>query len=180
MIKILSGEKGILSDYELEVFKLVNEGESPDKIAESINSNDELNYKEDKDKNKIPVERSPANIRKTKVVVRSKLERELQKIATANRLDLDLAKIPKDTGIMIAFDWVHNTKVYLFFTAERGIIAWWEHLCSERCESLCQETLALILKERNIDLPPNDKNQSILEQFRKAISIIQVKGEKKE
>jgi len=105
---------------------------------------------------------------------------ELQKIATTNRLDLDLAKIPKDTGMMIAFDWVHNTKVYLIFSAERGIIAWWEHLCSERCELLCQETLGLILKERKIELTPDEKKQSILEQFRRIISIIQEKGEKKE
>jgi hypothetical protein len=85
--------------------------------------------------------------------------------------------MPKDTGMMIAFDWVHNTKVYLFFTAEKGILAWWEHECSNRCKPICHETLDLILKERKIELPLETKDASLLEQFRYTVSVIQEKGE---
>ncbi|MFX0173856.1 MAG: hypothetical protein ACFE9L_18385 [Candidatus Hodarchaeota archaeon] len=164
----MAQKQEFLTEYELEVFKLVNEGKNPQEIADQINSN----WKFEGQK-----ERRKENIRKTRVVVRNKIERELQRIATANRLDLDLAKMPKDTGMMIAFDWVHNTKVYLFFTSEKGILAWWEHECSKNCESICNETLELILRERKIKLPPKIKEASLLEQFRYVVSVIQEKGE---
>ncbi|MFX0152571.1 MAG: hypothetical protein ACFFAJ_17425 [Candidatus Hodarchaeota archaeon] len=164
----MAQKQEFLTEYELEVFKLVNEGKNPQEIADQINS--DLRFEGQK-------ERRKENIRKTRVVVRNKIERELRRIATANRLDLDLAKIPKDTGMMIAFDWVHNTKVYLFFTAEKGILAWWEHECSKNCEPICNETLELILKERKIEFPPETRKVSLLEQFRYVVSIIQEKGE---
>ena len=170
MNQSLTEKHEFLSDYEIEVFKLVNEGNNPEKIAEKLNANDMLN----KNRKGELIKRNAANIRKTKVVVRNKIEKELQKIANVNRLDLDLAKIPKDTGLMIAFDWVHNTKVYLFFTIEKGIIAWWEHECSDRCHSICQETLNLIRKERNIPITPEQEKLSLLEQFRYVVNTIQV------
>lgn len=165
----LSQRPEFLTEYELEVFRLVNEGKDAQQIADDLNRNEKLN----KDKQGKKIERSPENIRKTKVVVRKKLERELRKIAEANRLDLDLAKMPKDTGLLIAFDWVHNTKVYLIYTRELGVVAWWEHLCSDRCQHRCQSTLDLILRERQIELPPEIKDKVILDQFREAIAIIQ-------
>ncbi|MFW9856953.1 MAG: hypothetical protein ACFFFG_18025 [Candidatus Thorarchaeota archaeon] len=165
----MSQRPEFLTEYELEVFRLVNEGKDAQQIADDLNRNEKLN----KDKQGKKIERSPENIRKTKVVVRKKLERELRKIAEANRLDLDLAKMPKDTGLLIAFDWVHNTKVYLIYTRELGVVAWWEHLCSDRCQHRCQSTLDLILRERQIELPPEIKDKVILDQFREAIAIIQ-------
>ncbi|MFW9779093.1 MAG: hypothetical protein ACFFE8_09595 [Candidatus Heimdallarchaeota archaeon] len=165
----MSQRPEFLTEYELEVFRLVNEGKDAQQIADDLNRNENLN----RDKEGKKIERSPENIRKTKVVVRKKLERELRKIAEANRLDLDLAKMPKDTGLLIAFDWVHNTKVYLIYTRELGVVAWWEHLCSDRCQHRCQDTLDLILRERQIKLPPELKDKSILDQFREAIAIIQ-------
>lgn len=168
MILAVAQKQEFLTEYELEVFKLVNEGNNPQEIADKINSDSRFEGQK---------ERRKENIRKTRVVVRNKIERELRRIATTNRLDLDLAKMPKDTGMMIAFDWVHNTKVYLFFTTEKGILAWWEHECSNRCEPICHETLDLILKERKIELPPETKDASLLEQFRYTVSVIREKGE---
>ena len=167
-----------LSEYELEVFKLVNEGKTAQEIAEEINNQENFRYQKKKDGTETEVIRKPENIRKTKVVVRNKIEKELERIAATNRLDLDLANMPKDAGLMIAFDWVHNTKVYLFFTSAEGIIAWWEHECSDRCEPRCKNTLGLILKERKIELPSELKNESILEKFRYVVSVIQEIGEK--
>lgn len=170
----MSQKHEFLSEYELEVFRLVNEGKTPKEIALDLNNNEKLN----KSKKGEKIERRPENIRKTKVVVRKKLERELQKIAETNRLDLDLAKMPKDTGLLMAFDWVHNTKVYLIFTRAQGVVAWWEHLCSERCQHRCQSTLDLILHERQIELSPELNDKSILDQFREITTIIQERGEK--
>ncbi|MFX0172407.1 MAG: helix-turn-helix transcriptional regulator [Candidatus Hodarchaeota archaeon] len=151
-------EVKLLTDNELQIFLLVNEGKGSQRIADELNKKDSY-------------------IRKTKSVIRAKLDRELRKVANSLRLDLDLTNISKDTGFMIGFDWIHNTKVYLVFTVERGIIAWWEHEClTEECRKRNQEMLDLICRERKIKLSSKEKDLSLLEQFRIVLEKIQEKS----
>jgi len=144
-----------LTEYENRVLRLNNEGFKIKDIAT------ELGKKE-------------GNIRKTKVVVRKKIEKELQKTARSLRLDRDISNMPKDAGLLIGFDWIHNTKVFLIFTFTQGIIAWWEHECkTEECLKRNRETLDLICSERSIQLTLEEEKLSIREQFLKVIDIIQ-------
>ena len=144
-----------LTDYEFSVLQLNNEGFKIKDIATKL-------------------EKKEGNIRKTKVVVRKKIEKELQKTARSLRLDRDISNMPKDAGLLIGFDWIHNTKVFLIFTFTQGIIAWWEHECkTEECLKRNRETLDLICSERSIQLTLEEKKLSIREQFLKVIDIIQ-------
>jgi hypothetical protein len=148
-----------LTDYEFDVLRLHNEGFKVKDIASQLGKKE-------------------GNIRKTKVVVRRKIEKELQKTAGSLRLDLDISNMPKDTGLLIGFDWIHNTKVFLIFTFTQGIIAWWEHECkTEECLKRNRETLDLICRERKIQLTIDEEKLSIREQFLKVIEIIQQKKE---
>ncbi|UCE15025.1 MAG: hypothetical protein JSV04_07560 [Candidatus Heimdallarchaeota archaeon] len=145
----------ILTENELAIFNLVNQQLSAQEISEKLN-------------------KQPSYIRKTKFVIRKKIERELRKIASSLRLDLDLANIPVDAGILIGFDWVHNTKVYLIFTVEKGIIAWWKHECiTDECRQRNQEIIDLICRERKINLTSKQQHLSLLEQFEIVIGEIQ-------
>lgn len=151
----------ILTENELDIFNLVNEGINAQEIAVKLN-------------------KQPSYIRKTKSVIRKKLERELRKIANSLRLDLDLENISLDAGLLIGFDWVHNTKVYLIFTVEQSIIAWWKHEClTEECQKRNQNIIDLICRERKIKLKSNEQKLPLLEQFEIVIDEIQNKGEKK-
>lgn len=123
------------------------------------------------------LDKSVGSIYKTRTVIRKKIEKELKRTANSLRLDLDLAKISRDAGLLIGFDWVHNTKVYLFFTAEKGILAWYEHECSNKCESICKETLDIIIRERGIKFENQKKNVSVLDQFKEISSILQNEGD---
>lgn len=144
-----------LTDYEFSVLQLNNEGFKIKDIATKL-------------------EKKEGNIRKTKVVVRKKIEKELQKTARSLRLDRDISNMPKDAGLLIGFDWIHNTKVFLIFTFTQGIIAWWEHECkTEECLKRNRETLDLICSERSIQLTLKEEKLSIREQFLKVIDIIQ-------
>jgi len=144
-----------LTDYEFSVLRLNNEGFKIKDIATKLGKKE-------------------GNIRKTKVVVRKKIEKELQKTARALRIDLDISNMPKDAGLLIGFDWIHNTKVFLIFTFTQGIIAWWEHECkTKECRKRNRKTLDLICSERNIQLTLEEEKQSIREQFLKVIDIIQ-------
>ncbi|MHA1215599.1 MAG: hypothetical protein ACTSR2_06855 [Candidatus Hodarchaeales archaeon] len=146
-----------MSKYEFEVYKKTSEGISTKDIAEALN-------------------KSEGSIRKTRVIVRKKIEKELYKAARTLRLDLDLSKIPKDSGLLIGFDWIHNTKVYLIFTISKGILAWWEHECkTEECLKRNQETLELICREKGVELSPEERSLSQLEQFRIVMKKIQEK-----
>jgi hypothetical protein len=150
----------ILSENELEIFILTNEGKNAQEIAEKL-------------------DRTPNYIRKTKFVIRKKIEEEFRKIANSLRLDLDLANISGDSGLMSAFDWVHNTKVYLIFTVERGIIAWWEHKClTDECRERNKEMIDLICRERKIKLSAKETKKSLLTKFKEIMEIIKEKGEK--
>ncbi len=144
-----------LTDYEFSVLQLNNEGFKIKDIATKL-------------------EKKEGNIRKTKVVVRKKIEKELQKTARSLRLDRDISNMPKDAGLLIGFDWIHNTKVFLIFTFTQGIIAWWEHECkTEECLKRNRETLDLICSERSIQLTLEEEKLSIRKQFLKVIDIIQ-------
>ena len=144
-----------LTDYEYNVLRLTNEGTKIKKIATDLGKKE-------------------GNIRKTKVVVRKKIEKELQKTARSLRLDRDISNMPKNAGLLIGFDWIHNTKVFLIFTFTQGIIAWWEHECkTEECRKRNRETLDLICSERRIQLTLEEEKLSIREQFLKVIDIIQ-------
>ncbi len=148
-----------LTDYEFDVLRLYNEGFKVKYIASQLGKKE-------------------GNIRKTRVVVRRKIEKELQKTARSLRLDLDITNMPKDAGLLIGFDWIHNTKVFLIFTFTQGIIAWWEHECkTDECRKRNRETLDLISRERNIQLTPEEENLSTREQFLKVIELIQMKKE---
>lgn len=153
-----------LTDYEFDVLRLTNEGMSPQKIANQLNSDRKyMNQKKQK---------TPESVRKTRVVVRKKIERELRKIANTLRLDTNLRNIPRGTGLLIGYDWVHDTYVYLILTGEKGILAWYEHECSDKCRTECHATLDLIRQERKINLTPEQEKESLLEQFRLIISWI--------
>jgi len=144
-----------LTDYEYNVLRLTNEGTKIKDIATDLGKKE-------------------GNIRKTKVVVRKKIEKELQKTARSLRLDRDISNMPKNAGLLIGFDWIHNTKVFLIFTFTQGIIAWWEHECkTEECRKRNRETLDLICSERRIQLTLEEEKLSIREQFLKVIDIIQ-------
>ncbi|MHA2227558.1 MAG: hypothetical protein ACXAC8_20235 [Candidatus Hodarchaeales archaeon] len=151
-----------LTEYEFKVYQLTSKGWSPQEISDQLNQD-----KSNKDK-KI---KKPGNIRKTRVVIRKKIERELQKIADSLRLDTNLRTIPKGTGLLIGYDWVHDTYVYLILS-EGMIKVWYEHNCSIKCEVECQNTLDLLLKERDLQLPPEVTNRPRLEHIRYIIDKI--------
>jgi len=71
-----------LTEYEYDVIRLSNEGLNIEKIATKL-------------------EKKEGNIRKTKVVVRKKIEKELQKTARSLRLDSDITNMPKDAGLLM-------------------------------------------------------------------------------
>lgn len=145
----------ILTENELDIFHLVNEGFNAQEIAEKL-------------------EKQPSYIRKTKSVIRKKLEKELKRIANSLRLDPDLANIPADSGVMTGFDWQHNTKVYLIFTEEKGIVVWWKHEClTDECQKRNLEILDLICRERGITLSSKEQKLPLLEQFEIVIKEIQ-------
>lgn len=145
----------ILTENELGIFHLVNEGFNAQEIAEKL-------------------DKQPSYIRKTKSVIRKKLEKELKRIANSLRLDHDLANIPANTGVMTGFDWQHNTKVYLIFTEEEGIVVWWKHEClTDECQKRNQEILDLICRERGIILSSKEQELPLLEQFEIVIKEIQ-------
>ncbi|MHA1966469.1 MAG: hypothetical protein ACW964_01580 [Candidatus Hodarchaeales archaeon] len=148
-----------LTGYEFDVLRLHNEGVKVKNIASQLSKKE-------------------GNIRKTKVVVRKKIEKELQKTARSLRIDLDISNMPKDAGLLIGFDWIHNTKVFLIFTFTQGIIAWYDHECkTEECLKRNRETLDLICHERKIELTIDEQKLSIREQFLRVIEIIQSKKE---
>ncbi|MFW9994550.1 MAG: hypothetical protein ACFFD4_21075 [Candidatus Odinarchaeota archaeon] len=147
-----------LTDYEFDVLKFTYEGNSIKKTAKILN-------------------KSEGSIRKTKVIVRKKIESELQKIADALRLDTNLRIIPKGMGLLIGYDWVHDTYVYLILTGGK-ITAWYEHECSAKCKPECQTVLDQIKVERGIDLNAEQESLPLLEQFRLVIS--RIKGEMNE
>ncbi len=145
----------ILTENELDIFNLVNEGFNAQQIAEKLN-------------------KQPSYIRKTKSVIRKKLEKELKRIANSLRLDPDLANIPADAGVMTGFDWQHNTIVYLIFTVEKGIIVWWKHEClTNECQKRNQEIIDLICRERGINLSSKEQQLPLLEQFEIVVKVIQ-------
>ena len=155
-----------LTDYEFDVFQHTIKGKKPDEIAETLNS--DKKYKNQK--------KTLGSIRKTKVVVRKKIEKRLVGIAKSLRLDHDLTSMPKDSGLLVSYDWTNDTKVYIIFTIEEGILAWYEHECSDKCKLSCKEILDLVIRERNIPFTENQEALPILEQFRFVISKIQEKG----
>lgn len=151
----------ILTENQLEIFKLICKGKSAQEIADKL-------------------DKEPGYIRKAKSVIRKKLEREFKKIATSLRLDLDPKIEYQDTvhlGLMFGFDWVHNTRVYLIFTEKEGILVWFEHTCSDKCQPSCKETLEAIKMDRGFSLPFKTGETSNLEHLRLILSKIQEKGE---
>ncbi|MFX0014469.1 MAG: hypothetical protein ACFFB2_09035 [Promethearchaeota archaeon] len=147
-----------LSDYEFEVLRLTNEGKNADEIAQLLKR------------------KNAGSIYKTRVVVWRKIEEQLKNIAKSLRLDPDLTRMPKNSGLLVSYDWTNDTKVYIIFTTDEGILAWYEHHCSNKCQPKCQQTLDLIIRERNIVLSKEQTSLPILEQFRFVFSEIQVKG----
>lgn len=147
-----------LTDYEFQVLQRTNDGLGIKEIAELLG-------------------KSESNIRKTRSVIRKKIEKELKKVADTLRLDTETRNIPKGTGIpalLIGYDWVNDTHVYLILTSD-GVIAWYEHECSDKCKSECQLTLDQIRRERRIELNHKLENESPMDQFR--FIIAKIKGD---
>jgi hypothetical protein len=144
-----------LTEYEFNVLRLTNDGNNIKNIAEILG-------------------KSEGSVRKTKVTIRKKIERELLKIANALRLDTNLRTIPKGTGLLIGYDWKLDTYVYLILTGG-SITIWYEHECSDKCQPECQSILDIIKRERRIELTSEQENESLLEQFRLVILIIKNK-----
>jgi len=175
----------ILSKQQLEIYKLLRDGFSIQKIAEIELSNEITTKSIKKGKiaekdNEEELEKKKNYIRKVKSVIKKKFENEFQKIAKSLRLDLDLSQVSGDTGrtgLMFGFDWVHNTKVYLFFTEKEGIIVWYEHECSPRCNEMCEKTLNSIIDERNVFLPSSGAKLANLSKFRLLVEEIKKKSD---
>ncbi len=148
-------EVNILSENELKIFQYTLSGYTDKEIAESLSS-------------------SEGYVRKAKTGIRKKLEKELNAAAKLLRLDPDLRDLSRDLGLLTGFDWTRDTKVYLIFTEKQGIVAWWNHECSDKCESTCKEVYDLIREERGIE--EIDSSLSLEQKFKKMISIIKTKG----
>ncbi|MFX0052867.1 MAG: LuxR C-terminal-related transcriptional regulator [Candidatus Hermodarchaeota archaeon] len=148
-----------LSDYEFQVLQQTYDGLGIKEIAQSLG-------------------KSETNIRKTRSIIRKKIEKELKKVANTMRLDTETRNMPKGTGIpalLIGYDWVNDTHVYLILTGD-GVIAWYEHDCSDKCKSECQLILNQIQRERHIELDHKLESESPMDQFRFLITEIIDKG----
>jgi hypothetical protein len=126
--------KSILSEVETKVFLSMSAGLSNDEIAEEL-------------------QMTNSYVRKTKTKIRKKITKELTQVANTLRLQFSDSDIEKEVGLLKCFDWVNNTYVVLIFTSEHGILAYYDHNCSDNCISTCTETLNLISSTRRIQIP---------------------------
>jgi hypothetical protein len=125
--------KSILSDVEIDVFTSMSAGSSNKQIADNYDMQDSY-------------------VRKVKTRIRKKLAKELSQVANTLRLQFTDSDINKEQGLLKSFDWVNNTWVILVFTPNSGIIAYYDHECSDNCQKTCEKTLDDIINERALQI----------------------------
>lgn len=156
-------DKNSISSFQLEnkiikIIKTINKSKKPDlKLAKDL----------------FPLLKE-VNIRKTRSVVRKKVRDELDRLINILRLDVDEDEnelIPKDAGWKLAFDWTVNAKVHIIFTVRDGVVVWYEHTCTDKCEKpkknqkTCNQVFDLILAERKINLSKKDQEKPLKDKF---------------
>lgn len=100
---------------------------------------------------------------------RKKIKKTLQELALSHRLDIE--SILDYHGLLIGYDYQTNSKVFLIFTVDLGIVVWYKHAdwlgklcpnCPKKDE--CRETLDTILEEYNLKLRPDEEVLHMTEQ----------------
>ena len=148
---------GLLSNHESIVWRAFQTGKPTSTVAEESEG-----------------EWSPAYVSRVLNRTRKKIAKALEEHAHSHRLDIESLLDYK--GLLIGFDYQTNAQVYIIFTEKLGIIVWYKHdsyagkLCPE-CpkESECQEILATIMEEYNINLRPDEEELFMTQQ---SISIL--------
>ena len=149
--------KSLLSDVEIDVFTSMSAGSSNTEIADSLKM--ENSY-----------------VRKVKTRIRKKITKELAQVATTLRLQFTDSDIEREIGLLKCFDWVNNTWVILVFTSKSGIIAYYDHECSNNCQPTCEKTLTLICEERGVQIDEKISSLPTRLQFDHVFETIRKKG----
>lgn len=149
--------KSILSEVETNVFTYMSAGLSNDEIADKLNMTNSY-------------------VRKTKTKIRKKITKELTQVANTLRLQFSESDIEKEVGLLKCFDWVNNTYVVLIFTHEHGILAYYDHNCSDNCITSCTETLNLISSSRKIVVPDRVLSLPIRLQYEHVFESVRKQG----
>ena len=149
--------KSLLSDVEIDVFTSMSAGSSNAEIADSLGMQNSY-------------------VRKAKTRIREKLKKELTQVANTLRLQFTDSDIEREIGLLKCFDWVNNTWVILVFTPKRGIIAYYDHECSNNCQLTCEKTLTLICEERGVQIDEKISSLPTRLQFDHVFETIRKKG----
>ena len=151
--------RSILSDVEIDVFTSMSAGSSNKVIADKYGMQDSY-------------------VRKVKTRIRKKLAKELAQLANALRLQFTDSDIEREKGLLKCFDWVNNTWVILVFTPFSGIIVYYDHDCSNKCQVKCEETLKLIIDERALHIDEKINSLATRLQFDHVFETIRKQGAK--
>jgi len=149
--------KSLLSSVEIDVFTSMNAGSSNKEIADSLDMKDRY-------------------VRKAKTRIRKKITKELTQVANTLRLQFTDSDIEREIGLLKCFDWVNNTWVILVFTPNKGIIAYYDHDCSDNCQKTCENTLALICEERGVQVDEKISSLPTRLQFDHVFETIRKQG----
>ena len=149
--------RSILSKVETEIFTSMIANSSNQEIADSLGLQNSY-------------------VRKVKSRIRKKLVQELSQVANTLRLQFTDTDIDREKGILKCFDWVNNTWVILIFTPFKGIIAYYDHDCTDNCQKTCDTTLDDIIKERNIHIGQKIRSLPTRLQYEYVIETIRKKG----
>ncbi len=143
---------GLLSKHENTVWTQFHKGYSTSEIAEN---NPEEKW-------------TPAYTSRVLNRARSKIRKTLEDQAKSHRLDI--SSIQDYKGLLIGFDFQANTQVFIAYTEKHGTIVWYKHdsyggkMCPDcPSEGECRESLNTIIKEYNLSLRPEEKEQSMTE-----------------
>lgn len=150
--------KSILSEVETNVFSSMSAGLSNDEIADQLKMTNSY-------------------VRKTKTKIRKKITKELTQVANTLRLQFSDSDIEKEVGLLKCFDWVNNTYVVLIFTSEYGILAYYDHDCSDHCSITCTETLNFVSSSRNIQIPDRVLSLPTRRQYEYVFESIRKQGD---
>ncbi len=159
-VEMSESRKSILSEVETQVFNSMSAGLSNNEISDTLDMNNSY-------------------VRKTKTKIRKKITKELTQVANTLRLQFSDSDIEKEVGVLKCFDWVNNTYVILVFTPEQGILAYYDHNCSDNCQVTCIETLNLIRSSRRILVPDRVLSLPIRLQYEHVFESIRKQGDSK-
>jgi hypothetical protein len=81
----------------------------------------------------------------------------------------DVKILEKWGGIIVGFDFRIDALAYLIYTVENGFVVWYEHNCTDQCETNCSDIFQLIQYERGFT---DIKKRINLENFRFTIKEI--------